>query len=41
MSEYGRSSPAEFIAEAVANAFSGNPNPIGNAMRKVLSQMRL
>lgn len=41
MSEYGRSSPAEFIAEAVANAFCGNPNPIGNAMRKVLSQMRL
>lgn len=41
VSEYGRSSPAEFIAEAVANAFCGNPNPIGNAMRKVLSQMRL
>lgn len=41
MSEYGKSSPAEFIAEAVANAFCGNPNPIGNAMRKVLSQMRV
>ncbi len=41
MSEYGKSSPAEFIAEAVANAFCGNPNPVGNAMRKILSQMRL
>nr|DAH90094.1 MAG TPA: Lethal factor [Caudoviricetes sp.] len=41
VSAYGRSSRAEFIAEAVANAYCGKPNPVGKAMAKYIEGLKL
>lgn len=41
MSEYGQSNRSEFVAEAMANAFCGKPNPIGRAMAKYIEGFKL
>lgn len=38
ISEYGKSSPAEFFAECFANLNCGKPNPLGKAMETWLKQ---
>lgn len=40
VSRYGRTNSHEFFAEAFANANSGNPNPVGLAMREYLRKFR-